>query len=298
MRYRVTHKTLYEYDNPVSISHHVLRLTPRALPGQSVLGCQLSAEPAPAALAPYEDYFGNTATFVTIEGPHRQLAVLASSEVQIDCGAPPDPAATPAWEQVRDAIGQNGSGRYAASEFVFPSPLIPRQREFAQYAEASFTPARPVLEGATDLMGRIHRDFLFDTSATTAATPLEQVFRRRRGVCQDFAQFQIACLRGLGLPARYVSGYLETLPPPGQDKLVGADASHAWLQLWCGEPLGWIALDPTNNLLPASRHVTVAWGRDFGDVSPLRRVLVGSGGHQLSVAVDVLPVAAPTPPPA
>jgi len=150
--------------------------------------------------------------------------------------------------------------------------------------------SRPVLEAAVDLMQLIHDDFKFDPQATTVATPLEQVFRARRGVCQDFAQLQIACLRAMGLPARYVSGYLETLPPPGKPKLLGADSSHAWLQLWCGEA-GWVDLDPTNNLLPTERHITVAWGRDFADVSPLRGVLVGSGTHQLQVAVDVTPLA-------
>ncbi len=175
----------------------------------------------------------------------------------------------------------------AAQEFVFASPLIQPSAEFAAYALSSFTTARPVLEAACDLNHRIFTDFTFDPAATDVATQVEKAFRQRRGVCQDFAQIMIACLRSIGLPARYVSGYLETLPPPGQQKLIGADASHAWVSVWCGEEAGWVDVDPTNDLLPSSRHVTVAWGRDFPDVSPLRGVMQGAGKQKLRVFVDV-----------
>ena len=291
MRYAISHRTVYVYHNAVSVSHHLIRLRPRELAYQRCLKYQLSAEPAPAVMDSREDYFGNNVNFVTIEGPHCQLSITTNCEVEVTAKPAPAPAATQAWEQVRELCRgdvYNASGE--ACEFVFPSPLIQPRPEFAQYAAPAFSPGRPLLEAGMDLMERIHHDFTFDPEATTVATPLEQVFRQRRGVCQDFAQFHVACLRALGLPARYVSGYLETVPPPGQPKLVGADASHAWIQLWGGDS-GWIDLDPTNNLLPGGRHVTLAWGRDFNDVSPLRGVLVGSGSHQLKVAVDVTPLA-------
>jgi transglutaminase-like putative cysteine protease len=250
----------------------------------------MTIEPVPALTDSYQDYFGNIVNFVSIEGPHRQLVVDSLCEVEVAPRSIVDPEATPAWDSVRELCrGDVYNSAGEACEFCFPSPLIPLLPELSSYATPAFPVDKPLLEAAIDLMGRIHADFEFDPAATTVATPLQQVFRQRRGVCQDFAQFQIACLRALGLPARYVSGYLETAPPPGKPKLVGADASHAWVQLWCGES-GWIDLDPTNNLLPGERYITLAWGRDFADVSPLRGVLVGSGSHQLKVAVDVTPV--------
>jgi transglutaminase-like putative cysteine protease len=176
-----------------------------------------------------------------------------------------------------------------ASDFIFDSPLIRARESYLHYAQVSFTPGRPILEAALDLTKPIHSDFKFDPTATSVATPLEEVFKHRRGVCQDFAHFQIGCLRSLGLPARYVSGYVETDPPPGQQRLAGADASHAWVSLFC-PGLGWLDVDPTNNMVPSSRHITVAWGRDFSDISPIRGVILGSGEHRLKVAVDVVPL--------
>jgi transglutaminase-like putative cysteine protease len=291
MRYAISHKTVYHYTNVVSVSHHITRLTPRELAHQHSVKHQLSAQPAPTLLASHEDYFGNIVNFVTIEGPHRQLAVQSRCEVEVTSKPVVAPESTPAWEEVRELCrGDVYNAAGDASEFSFASPLIPLRPEFRQYAAPAFPAGKPVLRAGVDLMRQIHGEFEFDSHSTTVATPLEQVFRQRRGVCQDFAQLQIACVRALGLPARYVSGYLETVPPPGKAKLVGADASHAWIQLWCG-PAGWVDLDPTNNLLPAERHITLAWGRDFADVSPLRGVLVGSGNHQLQVAVDVTPLA-------
>jgi len=290
VRYTISHRTRYKYNDAVSVSHHVIRLKPREFAFQHCFNYRLTSEPAPAIINAHEDYFGNTVNFITIEGPHRQLAVSSCCEVEVTprMGLPEEE--DPPWEHVRELCWRDtavyGDG---SSEFAFPSPLISPGPQFAEYGGASFTPGRPVLEAGMDLMHRIHQDFQFDAHATTVATPLEQVFHQRRGVCQHFAHLQIACLRALGLPARYVSGYLETSPPPGQTKLVGADASHAWIQLWCG-PVGWADLDPTNDILPGERHITLAWGRDFADVSPLRGVLVGSGSHQLSVAVDVTPI--------
>jgi transglutaminase-like putative cysteine protease len=290
VRYSIIHKTSYRYNNLVSVSHHLMRLAPRALPYQRLARHQLTIDPTRAVLESHEDYFGNTVNFVTIEGPHRQLLVESRCEVEVLPKAISSPDLTPAWEQVRAlSRGDTYHGEGESSEFSFASRLIALRAEFAQYAAPAFTRGKPILEAGIELMRRINEDFEFDSQATTIATPLEQVFRQRRGVCQDFAQFQIACFRATGVPARYVSGYLETAPPPGQVKLVGADASHAWVQLWCGN-VGWVDLDPTNNVIPGERHITLALGRDFADVSPLRGVLVGSGSHQLTVAVDVIPL--------
>jgi transglutaminase-like putative cysteine protease len=290
VRYQIIHKTVYDYDNPVSVSHHLVRMTPRELPRQHFLQREMLGEPKPTLLTSHEDYFGNTVTFITVEEPHRRLLLTAKSEVEVTTAPPPAPESTPSWESVRElCLGSTLNVAREACEFAFPSTLVPRSPEYANYAAESFPAGRPLLDAALHLMGRIHKDFKFDAKATTVATPLEQVFRQRRGVCQDFAHLQIACLRSLGLSARYVSGYLETLPPPGKPKLIGADASHAWLQVWCGEA-GWIDIDPTNNTLPGERYITLAWGRDYTEVSPLRGVLSGSGRHQLNVAVDVLPL--------
>jgi transglutaminase-like putative cysteine protease len=229
-------------------------------------------------------------SFFTIGSPHERLVVTARSRVRVAAPALPDASRTPGWEQVRQRCASNVlTPDSAVGEFCFDSPYITRQPAFADYAAASFPKDRPLLEGVIDLTGRIHRDFKFDPRATTVATPLDEVFKKRRGVCQDFAHFAIAGLRSLGLPARYVSGYLETQPPLGKARLVGADASHAWFAVWCPGH-GWIDADPTNNLLPGERHITVAWGRDFSDVSPVRGVVVGGGDHGVGVGVDVVRV--------
>jgi transglutaminase-like putative cysteine protease len=290
VRYQVKHHTTYEYDHPVAGSHHLLRLTPRPRPGQVTVAHELRIDPEPAVIVARQDYFGNTSTFITLEVAHERLNVTASATVEVTRRQLPAPPSTPSWESIRDRSRSTltDPDARAASEFAFSSPYAPARPEFLAYASLSFPNQCPVLVAAADLMRRVHAEFKFDTRATTVATPLEQVLRQRRGVCQDFAHFQIACLRSLGLPARYVSGYLETLPPSGQERLVGADASHAWVQIWCGND-GWVDLDPTNNLLPNDRHITLAWGRDFGDVSPLSGVLVGSGRHRLKVGVDVVP---------
>lgn len=290
MRYHVIHRTTCTYESPVTVCHYTARLEPRVLPTQDCPWHELTIRPEPVEKAGRSDYFGNHCVYFEIEGSHQKLEVIARSLVEIPEIEPPDPFDTPAWESVRDACRADlPSAATTAGEFVFASQLIPVGPEFADYARPSFPARRPVLEGVCDLNRRIHEDFIFDPAATDHATPVTEVLENRRGVCQDFAQVMIACLRSIGLPARYVSGYLETMPPPGQPKLVGADASHAWVSVFCGEAAGWMDADPTNNVLPAERHITLGWGRDFADVSPLRGVTLGSGEHRLQVAVDVLP---------
>jgi transglutaminase-like putative cysteine protease len=290
VRYQITHRTTYSYESPVTVGHYIARLEPRALPFQECPWHEITIRPTPMQRAERADSFGNTCVYFEIEGSHQKLEVISRSLVEVATAPNLDPAETPAWESVRDACRADVSNAATvAGELVFASPLIPVGSVFAEYARSSFPAQRPVLEGVCDLNRRIHEDFIFDPAATDFATPVELVLKKRRGVCQDFAQVMIACLRSLGLPARYVSGYLETLPPPGQPKLIGADASHAWLSVYCGESVGWMDADPTNNVLPSNRHVTVAWGRDFSDVSPLRGVTIGAGEQWLQVAVDVLP---------
>jgi transglutaminase-like putative cysteine protease len=284
----VTHTTTYDYQSAVNVSHHLLRLMPRQMRRQFRLKHDLQIEPAPAVTSLHTDYFGNEVMFVTIEGAHRQLRVTSKNRVAVGPAFIPDATETPSWESVRGLCRTDRSvSVLEAGEYVFASNLIAPGEAFADYAGASFAAGRPVLDAVLDLTARIFKDFKFDATATTVSTPLEQVLKQRRGVCQDFAHLQIACLRSLGLPARYVSGYLETLPPPGQPKLVGADASHAWAAFYC-PGLGWIDVDPTNNLLPSMQHITLGWGRDYADISPIRGVLTGGDDHFLGVSVDVV----------
>ncbi len=286
--YHLTHTTTYQYGSPVVLSHHLLRVSPRRLGRQIRIEHSIETEPVAATTSQCSDYFGNDATFATVEGSHRSLRVTSRSRVAVGPSFIPEPYETPEWEKaVAMHRGDGSSGALEAIEFTLASPMAPLDRAFADYAAASFTPRRSLLAAALDLTARIHADLQFDPSATTTSTPVREVMAKRRGVCQDFAHVQIACLRSLGLPTRYVSGYLETIPPPGQPRLLGADASHAWVSLFC-PGIGWIDLDPTNNCLPSIRHITVAWGRDYSDVSPIRGVLLGGGKHTLSVAVDVL----------
>jgi transglutaminase-like putative cysteine protease len=233
------------------------------------------------------DYFGNLLYLFTVQEPHRELVVEARSEVEIEDNAALWPRDSMPWEEAARLLPKDQSpAGLEAYQFTFESPRIKLRAEFASYAAQSFTPGRPLREALLDLTASIHRDFRFDSKVTNVRTTTEEVFRKRRGVCQDFAHFQIACLRSLNLSARYVSGYLRTHPPPGQLRLVGADASHAWLSAYC-PGVGWIDLDPTNNHVPSNGHVTLAWGRDYGDVSPLYGVIQGGGAHALKVAVDM-----------
>lgn len=291
MRYRVIHRSCYHYASPVTVSHHLAHLAPRALPTQVCPWHQLEIFPTPVARATFADAHGNLTTYFEVEGAHDVLEVASTCLVEVHPSMQRDPQATPAWDDVTHACdAEYLSVDAAAGEFRFASPMVPLGAEFADYARPSFPPGKPVLACVNDFIARIHSDFRFDTRATDVATPVAEVLARRAGVCQDFAHLALASLRSIGLPARYVSGYLETLPPPGQEKLVGADASHAWIAVYCGGEAGWIDADPTNNLLPDQRHVTVAWGRDFSDVSPLRGVTIGAGDQWLEVSVDVMPI--------
>ena len=284
--YDVVHVTRYSYTESVSVSHHLARLSPRTLAHQARLQYSLDVEPAAAVSSTHSDYFGNEATFFAMQGAHRGLTVTSRSRVRVMPRVPPDASATPPWEHA----GDRSVLPLDAIEAMFDSTSLRAAPEFVAYARPSFPAGRPLLEAITDLTARIHADFTFDTKATTVATSLTEVFRLRRGVCQDFTRFEIACLRALGIPALYVSGYLETAPPPGMPRRVGADASHAWLSFHC-PGAGWIDVDPTNNLFPSTGHVTLARGLDYGDVSPIRGVILGGGQHMLQVSVDVNRVA-------
>ncbi len=288
--YRIEHETRYVHAGGVATSQHVAYLTPRTLPRQSVRWHDLTIAPAPASHAQRVDYFGNAVDQFTILTPYDELCVVGRSLVKVKAAEKPlDAEASAPWETVRDELCyQRGATYEHASEFSYPSSYAVTATELAGFARDSFAPERPVVEAAVDLMHRIHEEFTFDPGATTIATPVTRVLAERRGVCQDFAHLQIGCMRSLGLAARYVSGYLLTEPPPGQPRLVGADASHAWLSIWCPR-LGWVDLDPTNDVLPAHRHITLAWGRDYGDVSPLRGVVLGGSTHTLRVGVSVTP---------
>ena len=287
MRYHVTHLTAYDYSESVSLCHNQVHLTPRTVGRQRCEHSVLEVSPAPAKLEAWQDYFGNRVHYFSVEGEHRQLLVAARSVVEVGSSPALSPSATPSWERVRDQVsGTTDEACLEAAQFTFASPYVRCSQEPREYAAVSCTPGRPLLEAVLDLTGRIYREFRYDPTATTVHTPTAEVLRQRRGVCQDFAHLQLACLRSLGLPARYVSGYLLTDPPPGQPKLIGADASHAWLAVFC-PGLGWVDVDPTNNELPSLRHVTLAWGRDYGDVCPIQGVFIGGGQHAMRVSVDV-----------
>ena len=289
--YHVEHVTRYVHLDRVTTSQHVAYLEPRPGTYQHLVQHELVIEPAPESMVRRIDYFGNVVHQFTVLTPYNELQVTSRAvTVVTKRTATIDPALTPPWEQVRDGITSADIAIDAGvAEFMYPSPYVAMSRELAPFARASFPAGRPILEAAADLMRRLHRDFTFLPHVTSITTPVARVLAERHGVCQDFAHLQIACLRSLGLAARYVSGYLLTDPPPGQARLVGADASHAWLSVYC-PPFGWVDLDPTNNVLPDERHVTLAWGRDYGDVSPLRGVVLGGDEHRLYVGVSVLPM--------
>jgi transglutaminase-like putative cysteine protease len=286
IRRRIRHRTTYDYDESVLNSHHYGCLEPRPAPGQQPLDFALTISPEPVKLTRFADYFANNAIYFEIDAPHRQLVVETVSTIASD--APPvfvppgarDPG--PGWETAVGAIA--AAPRLA--EFTLPSPLIPALPPVGDLTRDCFLPGRPLIAAVRDLIRRIHGEFRYDPGATSVSTPLADVLRDRAGVCQDFAHLAIAALRERGLPARYVSGYLETRPPPGQPRLEGADASHAWFSVHC-PGFGWIDGDPTNDAFPADAHATLAWGRDFGDVSPLKGVILGGGRQLVTVAVDV-----------
>jgi transglutaminase-like putative cysteine protease len=293
MHYRVTHTTAYEYTDPVSLCHNLAHLTPRTVPTQTCHGSNLTISPQPAVVADRTDYFGNPVTFFAIQEPHVELTLTATHAVEVRPAAAPEPGTSPPWEAVRDRLPEDRTPAVLdAYQYAFGSCYAQPAAELAEYARASFRPGRPLVEASLELMNRIHAEFRYDPKATTVSTPLKEVFARRRGVCQDFAHLQIACLRSLGLAARYVSGYLCTTPPPGRPRLVGTDATHAWLSVY-SPGAGWVDLDPTNDRVPSDQHVVLAWGRDYGDVSPLKGVILGGGRHAVKVTVDVIPRGGP-----
>ena len=284
MTLKVEHVTAYDYADRVELAAHVVHLRPRSLPWQRVLQFGLDVDPAPDLVRWGTDHFGNDVAWLFMDRAHDSLRIAARGLVAVEARAAPDQ--TPAWEQVAAQALQPDAAREAA-EFAFASPRVPLDPAARAYAASSFPPARAVLPGLVELMGRIRRDFRFDPEATTVSTPVARVMQGRAGVCQDFAHLMIAGLRGLGLPSRYVSGYLRTVPPPGRTRMRGADVSHAWVSAWLGAEHGWIDLDPTNNVIVTDGHVCLGWGRDYADVSPVHGVLLGGGRHTLRVSVDI-----------
>jgi transglutaminase-like putative cysteine protease len=290
MIYDIRHLTVYEYGSTVTISNCALRLLPTDGPGQTVLSSELCITPAPAQTIERMCFFGNRLTFLTIETAHRKLIVEANTSVEIDRSEPPNISETPAFELVREeAFASTSFDRDSPAHFLHPSRLAPRFEPASDYARESFSAGRPVLDGAKELMRRIKADFKYDTKATVVSTPLSEAFGKRRGVCQDFAHIMIAGLRGIGLPAAYISGYIRTIPPAGKERLEGADAMHAWVSLWCGEARGWAGLDPTNATMIGNDHIVLAKGRDYADISPVAGIILGSREQDVDVKVDVLP---------
>jgi transglutaminase-like putative cysteine protease len=286
--YDIRHVTTYSYEASVASTRCAIRLTPRDSKGQRVLESRVETAPLAETMRESVDFFGNRVVEATIREPHAQLRVSVSARVEVEREEPPAAGLTPAWEAVARAAGAARTlGPDSPVHGLFPSRQAPLHAPAADYARESFPPGRPALEGAEELMRRIKADFVYDPHATHVATPLADAFAARGGVCQDFAHIMIAGLRGLALPAAYVSGYIRTAPPPGQPRLEGADASHAWVAVWCGEPFGWIHLDPTNAMYVDGDHIVVAIGRDYADVAPIDGVVVGAGRQALSVSVDI-----------
>jgi transglutaminase-like putative cysteine protease len=290
MIYDIRHLTLYEYGSTVTFSHCALRLLPTDGPGQQVLSSELSVTPSPAQTIERMCFFGNRLTFLTIETAHRKLVVEVNTSIEIDRPPPIGETDTPPFEAVREAAFASASlDKESPAHFLHPSRLVPRFEPATAFARHCFPAGRPVLEGARALMARIKADFKYDTKATVVSTPLSEAFEKRRGVCQDFAHIMIAGLRGIGLPAAYISGYIRTIPPPGKKRLQGADAMHAWVSIWCGETHGWIGLDPTNKMMIGNDHIVLAKGRDYADISPVAGIILGSREQDVDVEVDVVP---------
>jgi transglutaminase-like putative cysteine protease len=289
--YRVEHRTTYRYSEPVTLSHQQLHLTPRQLAYQRNLAHEVTITPTPTYCWECTDAFGNPVTEIAIESGHSTLEIVGRSAVEVSARAIPEADKTAAWEIVREALAYRAGWRpepdaLEATKFLFESPHARVKRDLRAYASDCFRPGLPVLEAAQALLGKIHAEFKFDPEATTTTTPVMTFFKQKRGVCQDFTHFMISCLRSIGLAARYVSGYLVTRPAPGKQRPMGAEASHAWVALFVPGS-GWIDLDPTNNVLPSWEHITVGWGRDFSDVTPLRGVINGGGEQTLTVKVKV-----------
>ncbi|MCO7624841.1 transglutaminase family protein [Pseudomonas fluorescens] len=291
--YQIFHDTCYHYDSPVSLAQQLAHLWPRECTWQRCTEQQLLISPQPTTRRDELDVFGNPLTRLAFERPHDELQVNARLTVEVLARPLADFSLSPAWEQTRNALTYSSQPlsdeMLEACRYRFQSPYVHLKRSFVEFSESCFPPGRPLLLGVQALMQKIFSEFTFDAEATQVATPLVEVLERRRGVCQDFAHLMLACVRSRGLAARYISGYLLTQPPPGQPRLIGADASHAWVSVFC-PVLGWVDFDPTNNVQPALEHITLAWGRDFSDVSPLRGVILGGGSHDPEVRVTVMPL--------
>jgi len=295
MRYSIMHETVYDYREPVSLSQQSLHLTPRVAERQRCIEHSLAITPEPAHRIDRIDNFGNPVSVLEFDRPHRRLGIIAQTVIEVSARVSnPATQTSDPWESVASRFEYRAGRPLSASclraaMFRVESPFVRVKSVLGDYARECFPLGRPLIEGSFALMRKIHREFTFDPDATHIATPMLDVLKKKRGVCQDYAHIMLGCLRSLGLPARYVSGYLLTRPPPGKPRLVGADASHAWIEIYLPED-GWIAFDPTNNVIPDTEHITLAWGRDFGDVSPQRGVILGGGKHQIKVSVTVAPL--------
>jgi transglutaminase-like putative cysteine protease len=294
VKYRITHKTWYVYAELAPVCHNLVHLSPRDTSNQKCDDYRLLIDPVPAFLAQRTDYFGNLTQYFSIETAHRKLEITAESMVEVQAPKAPEVAPIP-WREcvvhpANEVAAEAGNHSIDPVDYqlALPSARVPVLADLRDYAAKSFTGSVSIVDAIVDLTSRIHRDFKFDSRATTVNTPLADVLRLRRGVCQDFAHLATGCVRAMGLAARYTSGYLRTIPPPGKPRLVGTDASHAWCSCWCG-PLGWIDFDPTNNCLVDDSYITIAWGRDYEDVCPIQGVFVGTSEHRIGVSVDVAP---------
>ena len=287
--YTITHCTRYTYTSAIALCQNEARLLPRKTPWQCCEESKVTIDPTPALSMERCDFFGNRVLYFAIQDIHQRLKVSVITNVETSRQPISRSSASPPWEEaLQRLLYDSDPDTIEIRQFCLNSPFVHGNTALRDYANPSFSPGRPLLDAILDLTERIHRDFIYDPHFTTVATPLVTVLENRRGVCQDFAHLAIGCVRSLGLSARYISGYLETLPPPGQPRLRGADASHAWLAVYL-PGLGWAEFDPTNGCMPDERHITLAWGRDYGDVAPLKGVMSGGGSHTLAVSVDVEP---------
>jgi transglutaminase-like putative cysteine protease len=287
--YTVRHRTTYTYQSDVAYSRLVAHLVPRETQRQHALTVDVTLEPLPVKRFERADFFGNTSSWFIVDEPHSTLEICAESSVTIEPVPAYAPERTPSWESVRTRLEPPVTAEtFDVVQYTFDTPLTATDAEVVAYARTSFTRGAPLLAAVLDLNTRIYTDFKFDKEATDTRTTVKDAFKLRAGVCQDLAHVGIACVRAMGLAARYVSGYLLTHPPAGQARMIGADASHAWFAVWI-PPFGWIDFDPTNNMLPSTERITVAWGRDYSDVAPVHGIITGGSEHEVDVAVDVIP---------